>query len=124
MWKYSYKHGWSEIEDFLAHAQRHTGSIDLSDDIKNAGYEPSDAMTIGNMICGDVIMEVYIGTNNQAQYAYLVELDLLAGCDPQYIALKTFPDLVELLHKILPIAVASERIQQLKSIIGNDEQDS
>jgi hypothetical protein len=118
MWKFSYKHGWSEVEDFLAYTQRETGSIDLSDDIRNAGYEPADAMSLGNMICGDVIMEVYIGRPDKAHYAYLVELDLLAGCDPQFVALKTFPDLIELINKILPIAVASGKIHQLRSSNG------
>lgn len=114
MWKFSYKHGWSEIEDFLTSARKETGSIDLSEDIRNAGYEPAEAMSIGNMICGDVIMEVYVGNPDRAYYAYLIELDLLAGCDPQYVALKTFPDLIELMNKVLPIAVASEKIHQLR----------
>ena len=76
------------------------------------------AMSIGNMICGDVIMEVYVGNPNRAHYAYLVELDILAGCDQQFIALKTFPDLLELLNKVLPIAVASEKIHLLRSPNG------
>lgn len=118
MWKFSYKYGWAEIEDFLTHTQKETTSIDLSEDIRNAGYEPADGMSIGNMICGDVIMEVYVGNPNRAHYAYLVELDLLAGCDPQFVALKTFPDLVELINKVLPIAVASEKIHQLRSSDG------
>lgn len=117
MWKFSYKYGWSEIEDFLTHTRNETGSIDLAEDIREAGYEPADGMRIGNMICGDVIMEVYVGNPDRAHYAYLVELDLLAGCDPQFVALKTFPDLIELVNKVLPIAVASEKIHELKASI-------
>ena len=107
MWAYSHKNGWYQIPDFLFeyHDKHDTGSG--LEDVEGCGYsEFSGFYYIPEPNGGNIVQVHRLKKYDESKPEFLVEVSFAAS-DVDFVAAKEFPDVIELLNKLAPLAHAA-----------------